>query len=176
MEENFEKYRSLYLFEDVISRSVLNLIISINELNIDEENYSNHKPINLYINSYGGLSYDSIALIETIKNSKIPIYTHATGIAASSALSIFLSGHKRIMYKNSFLFYHDIAYGTDKESLDFHKNKIANSTKLRDSINKMILERTTLTKAQLNNVIKTKKEWLISAEDALKFKMADIIV
>jgi ATP-dependent protease ClpP protease subunit len=42
-------------------------------------------------------------------NSKTPVYTYAIGMAMSMGLEIFTAGHKRFVYKNTTLMYHELS-------------------------------------------------------------------
>jgi ATP-dependent Clp protease protease subunit len=66
------------------------------------------KPIQIYINSYGGYVNDMWSIIDIILNSKTPIHTYCTGYAQSAAFELFLSGHRRYMTKHAKLMYHQI--------------------------------------------------------------------
>lgn len=65
------------------------------------------KPINLYINSQGGSSFDGQALIDVMLASKTKIKTICTGMAASMAYLIFIAGQERVAFPNSCFLMHE---------------------------------------------------------------------
>lgn len=52
-------------------------------------------PIEVEISSLGGSTYDALAIVGRIRNSKAPIHITAYGKIMSAAILIFASGHKR---------------------------------------------------------------------------------
>ena len=56
---------------------------------------ASNKPIDIYINSYGGSVYDGLALYDTILKSKCIVRTHAMGKIMSMGLMIYLAGAER---------------------------------------------------------------------------------
>lgn len=71
------------------------------------DNSKNPKPIHIHIMSGGGDLATMFAVYNTIKNSKIPIYTYNEGAAHSAAFIIFLAGHKRFANKYSVSIAHE---------------------------------------------------------------------
>ena len=76
-----ERHKRDLLLSDRISQgTVKDIIKDIFEINFDddekEEIYKDweRKPIQLFINSYGGSVYDGLALIDVIKRSKTPVH------------------------------------------------------------------------------------------------------
>lgn len=65
-------------------------------------------PIVMWINSGGGYLPDGFALIDTMRMSKVPIYTVIKGQACSMAACISVAGHRRLMTENSQWMAHDI--------------------------------------------------------------------
>lgn len=72
--------RDLLLSDRISQGTVKDIIKDIFEINFDddekEEIYKDweRKPIQLFINSYGGSVYDGLALIDVIKRSKTPVH------------------------------------------------------------------------------------------------------
>ena len=54
--------------------------------------------IHLYINSPGGQVASAFHLIDTIKQSKIPVYTYGMGMIASCGVLLMMSGEKGHRY------------------------------------------------------------------------------
>ncbi len=65
------------------------------------------KPIKLYISSPGGNVFTSNLISDVIEASKTPIWGVALDLVASAGLSIYLSCHRRIAFKNSAFLLHD---------------------------------------------------------------------
>lgn len=111
-----ERHKRDLLLSDRISQgTVKDIIKDIFEINFDddekEEIYKDweRKPIQLFINSYGGSVYDGLALIDVIKRSKTPVHTVCIGSCMSMALWVWLSGAKRFVGKSATLMFHDVS-------------------------------------------------------------------
>ena len=84
--------RDLLLSDRISQSTVKDIIKDIFEINFDddekEEIYKEWKrtPIRLFINSYGGIVYDGLALVDIIKHSKTPIHTICVGSCISMTL------------------------------------------------------------------------------------------
>ena len=70
--------------------------------------------ITLYINSPGGAVHSAFHLIDTIKQSKIPVHTVAMGLAASCGVLLLMSGVKghRYVTQNTSVMSHQYAWGS----------------------------------------------------------------
>ena len=151
---------------DVTNKSIQSLIHVIHnknrELNKIKNKFSNFeissKPIFLHINSYGGDLFESMAGIDAIINSDIPIHTIIEGTAASAATLLSIVGERRFMTKHSYMLIHQLSssmWGTMAELEDDHNNNKA----LMERIYKLYTEYTDLTKTQLKKILKKDIWW-----------------
>jgi ATP-dependent Clp endopeptidase proteolytic subunit ClpP len=69
------------------------------------------KPIYLWIQSYGGYVDPCMPVLDTIRNSKIPIYTVVNGYAASCGSLLSVVGKKRYMTASSTILIHQLSGG-----------------------------------------------------------------
>ena len=113
--------RTLYLPEQVNQESMNKLTKSIIEINksdaylkklyaISDIDYV-PKPIEIYIDSYGGAVYQCFGLLSVMDKSETPVHTIVTGCAMSCGFMILISGHKRFGYKLSTPLYHQVSTG-----------------------------------------------------------------
>jgi ATP-dependent Clp protease protease subunit len=185
MELRKPKDRNLFLAQQVNQDSINKLSQAIIEINEDdaelEKIYELHdigytpKPIKLYIDSYGGAVYQCFGLLGIMKASKTPIHTIVTGCAMSCGFLISIAGHKRFGYPKSTYLYHQVssgASGTVKEMED----DVIEAKRLQKMIESHTLELTKITEKKLEKVYKTKKDWFIDSEEALKLKIIDEIL
>jgi ATP-dependent Clp protease protease subunit len=161
----------LYL-TDQEEDNTISVIKSILEINEDNKTSS---PIKLYINSYGGDVYEFFGLIDVIIASKTPVYTYTLGAAMSCALLVALAGHKRFAYKHSTFMYHQISLGEWDVAKNLEEDLIE-TKRLHKLIEEMVLDKTTITKEQIEDVHNHKRDWYISPEEALKYKIIDQII
>ena len=163
----------LYLTEqDQENNNVDSIIKSILEVN---ESNKTSSPIKLYINSYGGDVYQFFGLIDVILASKTPIYTYTLGAAMSCALLVALAGHKRFAYKHSTFMYHQISLGEWDVAKNLEEDLIE-TKRLHKLIEELVLDKTTITKEQIEDVHNHKRDWYISPGEALKYKIIDQII
>ena len=99
------------------------------------------KPIYLHITSEGGDIFAGFLAYDYIKNSKIPIYTIAEGIALSSGANMLMAGHLRFMTKNSYVMVHQINV-TKMGTETYHgmMDEVTNSIDFMSKIYKMYLD------------------------------------
>lgn len=79
------------------------------------------KPVNVDINSGGGLSFDGVSIYNAFAQHDGVVTTKITGIAASAAATIFEAGDKRIIAANGTLMIHrnwGVGIGNKKVLLD----------------------------------------------------------
>ena len=163
----------LYLTEqDQENNNVDSIIKSILEVN---ESNKTSSPIKLYINSYGGDVYQFFGLIDVILASKTPVYTYTLGAAMSCALLVALAGHKRFAYKHSTFMYHQISLGEWDVAKNLEEDLIE-TKRLHKLIEELVLDKTTITKEQIEDIHNHKRDWYISPGEALKYKIIDQII
>ncbi len=121
------KERKLYLAKQVDQASIGALTQQILDINQDDEYLKKlseisgfiylPKPIELYIDSYGGVVYQCFGLLSVMKKSKTPVHTIVTGCAMSCGFMIAITGHRRICYEKATYMYHQAgsaAWGESK--------------------------------------------------------------
>lgn len=131
--------------------------------------------IKIYINSYGGSVYDMWSLIDIILNAKSPIYTYCTGYAMSAAFQIFLAGEKRFATKHSTFMYHQMSCRRQGKYQDLVEDR-EQMDSLQTAIEEYVIDRTKLTKADLDDIRERKRDFFINPQDALKWGIVDEIL
>lgn len=98
--------RIIHLFESISNVSSSKVIKGIQLMLAKGKD----KPIDIYINSFGGCPYSSMAIYDFIRACKeTTIRTYAIGCAMSGGSIVFMAGDERYMYKNSVLMLHTVA-------------------------------------------------------------------
>jgi ATP-dependent Clp protease protease subunit len=179
------KDRNLFLDRQVNQSSINSISKDIIDINDHDEYiskiYEAHdlkytpKPIKIYIDSYGGLVYQCLGLLGIIKSSKVPVHTIVTGCAMSCGFLISISGHKRYGYPRSTYLYHQVGGGAFGKSKDIEEELIE-ILRLQKQIEEITLEQTKIPKKKLERVYKTKKDWYMDSEEAIKYKVIDEII
>lgn len=130
------------------------------------------KPIYLHISSDGGnLAYGFMGY-DSVRNSKIPIYTIIEGTACSAATVISIAGEKRMALENSLILVHQLssgAYGKANELEDFNQNIKLFMKKLTD----LYLNNTKIKSKDLEKLLQ--KDIFLNAETSIKYGIIDEI-
>ena len=141
----------------------------------DEEeglNIEERKPIKIYIDSCGGSLTDAFTIIDSIRMSKTPVITIATGCAYSAGFFLFISGHKRIAYPHASFLYHEGSAtnggtaGQFRNFADFYDIQLT-------QLKQIVLGYTDIDEDEYNK--HKKDDWWMTAEDAINYGMADKI-
>lgn len=98
---------------------------------------SDSKPIDIFINSYGGYVYDGLALYDTIRQLEdtLEVRTHAMGKVMSMGLTLFLAGTQRFALPHSTFMAHSIAGGTHGKMYE-----IKDDSKETERLHKVLLK------------------------------------
>lgn len=102
IEELYNK-RIIFIDKEITAESSSTWISQIIALDLQ-----NNKPIIILINSTGGDVYSTLAMVDIMESVKSPVYTVATGLAASCAALILACGNKRFATPNSAVMIHQI--------------------------------------------------------------------
>ena len=179
------KYRNLYLPEQVNQESMNKLSKSIIEINESDAHLKklyalygityDPQPIKMYIDSYGGAVYQCFGLLGIMEKSETPIHTIVTGCAMSCGFMILISGHRRFGYAHSTPLYHQVSTGFYGKVKDMEE-KLEESKRLQKKIEDLTFEKTSISKKKLSEILKNKKDWYMTAEEALSLGVIDEIV
>ena len=134
---------------------------------------SQHKQINVRINSTGGDVFDGITIYNTIKNSSAAVHVFVDGLAASMASVIALAGKKIYMSRFAQLMLHKVSGNVNGDS-----EKLRETASLMDEVEKSISEiyasRSGLTVEEVNNkFLQRGKDTWLSAKQALQNNLVD---
>lgn len=163
--------------ESSIGKMCFNILSILKEDNEQEQKQKNfeRKPIEIYVNSFGGSVYDMWALIDIIENSKTPIYTYCTGYAMSAGFSIFLAGHKRYATKHATFLYHQFSGWRSGKYQDFVEDR-EEMDYIQNTIEQYVIAKTKFTKKQIEEIRKTKTDVYIHADKAVELGIIDEVI
>ena len=135
------------------------------------------KMMKFIINSPGGEIAAAFALIDTIKGSRVPIYTYGLGEIASCGLMTFIAGEKghRYITRNTAILSHQYSWGSfGKDHELMARVKEYNNTHAR------ILEHykkcTGLSEKDVKKYLLPPEDVWLTAKEAVKYGIADEIV
>lgn len=135
------------------------------------------KPIKIILNSPGGGVTAGLALYDYIRSlSALGHHITVFGLGEVSSMGSILTqaGDKRILGKGTSVLIHEVshmAYG----SMGQVEDDVVCTKKMWDRLVDILAERSTLTKKQIKAKAK-RKDWWLTAEEALKLGFADEVV
>lgn len=179
----------IYFYTKITKRTALDLIKSItdiannimtikihngnNNLYEDDDYKDIYDPIYLHINSGGGCLFSCMAIVDTIKNCKVPVYTIGEGQIASASSILLLAGKKRFMTENSFILIHELrtyVSGTFSNLEDDYEN----SKLLMKKMIKYYKKQSLIPEKVLQTLLK--KDIYIEAKKSKKYGFIDKII
>jgi ATP-dependent Clp protease, protease subunit len=135
------------------------------------------KQIKMIINSYGGVVDAAFALIDTMKGSRIPVFTYGLGCIASCGLMTFIAGQKgkRFITRNTSILSHQFSWGSfGKEHELFATVKEFTNTQHR--IVEHYKRCTGMTEKNIKKYLLPPEDVWLTAKEAVKYGIADEIV
>jgi ATP-dependent Clp protease protease subunit len=172
---NLDDHHYLTFFKDFdacTAGDAIEFIIARNLMRKDRP-----KMIKMLINSPGGEVSSAFALIDTMKGSKIPIYTYGLGEIASCGLMTFIAGEKghRYITRNTAILSHQYSWGSwGKEHELMARVKEFNNTHAR--IVEHYKRCTGLDEKTVKKYLLPAEDVWLTAKEAVKYGIADEIV
>ena len=153
----------IYYYSSVNKKSALELNMKLKEVEnklIKKYNdFNGHQEyIYLHINSFGGSVFSAFSVIDTIKNSKIPVVSIIEGAAASAATLISVMCDYRIIYENSYMLIHQLSSGTWGKMSEL-EDEMENLKELMAAIRKIYKESTNIPDGEINEILKHDLWW-----------------
>lgn len=178
-----ERYGNrIYFYSDVTDESVMKLSAYLDAAQNENLNKTiiggkspNTEPIFVEINSYGGDIFAGISASNKIQTMFCPVITWVTGICASAATLIYLSGRERWMSKNSFLMIHQIQcdYGSNI-GFEEMRNDMANAEKLMEFLSSFYISKTKITPKEWEEI--KSKDMYLTVQQCKKWGMYDRLI
>lgn len=179
------KKRTLFFGKDVDLVSIEELSEQIVNINEDDDLLEKlypvyglkyeRKPIKLMIDSYGGYVYQCMGLVGIMEKSTTKIHTYVTGAAMSCGFIMLICGDKRFAYKHATPMYHQVSTGFWGKTQDMEES-YKETKRLQKKFESLTIEKTNISKSKLKEILKTKQDWYMDAEEALSVGVIDEII
>jgi ATP-dependent Clp protease protease subunit len=133
------------------------------------------EPILIRINSPGGSVLDGFALFDTIlrlRRKGHHITTHGLGMVASMAAVLIQAGDERVLDANSWFMIHEVSIQLGGNKTSAIEDEVRFLKKLEDRLLDILVDRSRLSKRQIQNRWKKTDDWM-SAEEALDLGFVD---
>ena len=136
-------------------------------------------PVEFYVNSAGGVASDMFAIYDFMRESReeMEIHTHGLGKVMSAAVLVLAAGTKgkRKIGKYCRVMIHSVIGGSSGALHDL-KNEMKEIQMIQDMYIDALAAETKLTKKKLKDMFSKNVNVYLSAEEAVKHGIADIIV
>jgi ATP-dependent Clp protease protease subunit len=170
----------------LLENSVHFLIGDIEEDNIAEcirwiiyENLESksEKVLTLYINSTGGDLYQAFALIDVMRNSKLPVRTIGIGAVMSAAFLIFASATRggRFAAKHTSFMCHQFTSGMDAKYHDL-KAEMKETELLNEKMVQILKDATGLAPSVVKKKLLPASDVYLTADEVVDLNIADHIL
>ena len=165
-------YLDTEISEDADTIDVVKQLISwnIEDRDIPKEE---RKPILLMIYSYGGDAELCRSIIDAISSSITPVWGVNLGVCMSAAAYIYISCHKKFMFKRSYFLFHQGSAGFEG---DYEKIKqhFAEYEKSVSQLSSIMEEFTNYSKEDIEKCIVN--EWYVYADEAVANGVCDKVI
>lgn len=159
--------RHIWINDDVSWENDEFIVRYIDYINRHDRNIVDPKPIYLHIFSGGGALTTMFTLYDTIKNSRVPVYTINEGAAHSAAFIIFLAGHRRYAKNHAVCVAHE---GSAQMGGSYRESKAAMKAYERDveEMKRIIAAETKLTPEEIEHHFEESQDWYLYHDDLVE--------
>ena len=170
--ENHHYYIFSSEFDNSSSSDAIKFILARNLMKKDRP-----KQIKMIINSPGGNVPSAFALIDTMKGSKIPVYTYGLGEIASCGLLTFIAGEKghRYITRNTAILSHQFSWGSFGKEHELMA-AVAEFNNTSQRLIEHYKKCTGQTEATIKKYLLPPEDVWLTAKEAVKYGLADHIV
>ncbi len=189
------KLHNIYIKGEVNEDMWQTLVDKINEIKaadkeIDEMNIGTlslfgidaqaiHPSINIYLCTYGGNVHDMLAIYDEIKRLTneyvVNIYCVGKIMSAGTIIMLAVDLEHRFSYSNTTFMYHTLSGWSWGKMKEIEEN-VEENKRLHKLMWKIYQENTNIPVEKLDEIYKCKKDWYITAKDALKYKIIGKII
>jgi len=174
--------RVVGLYTDINEEKVAEVtqaLLYLNETNRLKEDEEEKKPIDFYISTYGGNADDMFALYDIMKQVQKETEIHTIGMGKVMSAGVLLlaggtPGHRKVG-KNCRIMLHSVSSGNHG---DLHNlvNEVEAIQELQEMYINCLTQETKMTKSQLKKMLERKVNVYLSAEQAVEYGIADMVL
>lgn len=174
--------RTIGMFCDISEEKIAEVIhamLYLNEINKLEKKAENKRPIDFYLSTYGGSADDMFALYDVMRRirNETEIHTLGLGKVMSAGVLLLAAGTKgeRRIAKNCRVMIHSVAAGNHGNLQDL-TNELGAIQDLQKMYIRSLVAETNMTESDLKEMLDRNVNVYLSAEEAVKLGIVDIIV
>ena len=166
--------RAIGIFQDITEQKSEEIIYALKIYSSESPD-----PIEFYVNSAGGCASDMFAMYDFMRETReaAEIHTHGLGKVMSAAVLVLAAGTKgkRKIGKYCRVMIHSVIGGSSGALHDL-KNEMKEIQVIQDMYIDALSSETKLTKKKLKDMFSKNVNVYLSAEEAVEYGIADIIV
>ena len=174
--------RSIGLFAELEAEKIAEIchaMLYLNEMNNVAADPSLERPIHFYISTYGGNADDMFALYDLMRiiREETEIHTIGLGKVMSAGVLILAAGTKgkRYIGRNCRVMLHAVM-GGNQGSLHDMMNEMDAIEQLQQMYIECLVKETKMTESTIKKMLERKVNIYLSAEEAVEYGIADVIV
>lgn len=172
-EKQSENVVDLYIYGDITSYEWDESDVSAWGFKQELENLGEISEINIHINSYGGETFQGLAIYNLLKQHKAQVNVYIDGIAASSASIIAMAGNKIYMPKTALMMIHNCWLWTVGNSKELRKTA-DDMDKIAVAYKEAYLSKVNITEDKLDKLLD--EETYLTADECIEMGFADEII
>ena len=166
--------RAVGIFQDITEQKSEEIVYALKIYSGESK-----EPVEFYVNSAGGVASDMFAMYDFVRTvrEEMEIHTHGLGKVMSAAVLLLAAGTKgkRKIGKYCRVMIHSVIGGSSGALHDL-KNEMKEIQTIQDMYIDALASETKLTKTKLKAMFAHNLNVYLSAEEAVKYGIADIIV
>jgi ATP-dependent Clp protease protease subunit len=187
--------RNITIFNDVDESSMSSAVEKIFQINQEDEEWVRNiyramdaagvkkfDPISIemphiqvLLSTYGGSVYDGLSLYDAIKGSKTEVDVTCFGKIMSMGIIIMLATKNRRAYRNTTFMIHEMSSISIGKVADM-EDELNETKRLNKILFDIIKNETEITKKKLDEIYEKKKDWFLTAEEALELGLITEII
>lgn len=187
--------RNITIFNDVDESSMSSAVEKIFQINQEDEEWVRNiyramdaagvkkfdpiaiemPHIQVLLSTYGGSVYDGLSLYDAIKGSKTEVDVTCFGKIMSMGIIIMLAAKNRRAYRNTTFMIHEISSISIGKVADM-EDELNETKRLNKILFDIIKNETEITKKKLDEIYEKKKDWFLTAEEALELGLITEII
>lgn len=130
-------------------------------------------PIYLHLTTDGGSIHAAFTIVDCIQSLSVPVYSVVDGFVASAGTLVSLAAEKRFIRPNAYMLIHELRSGVWGK-MSTIEEEVENLKKIMDHLMKYYMDRTKLTKKQLEKLLSKDVIW--NADECIAKSVADEIL
>ena len=168
----------IFFYGDVDTGSMLELNRLLVKVDIKLQNTRNilgddYDPtIHLHVSTYGGLIYEALACVDTIRNLKTKVYTYADGNVASAGTLITAVGKKRFVGYHAHMLIHQLSSFMGGKFVEI-EDDYQNLDRLMKTLKEFYKKYTKIPMKKLDEILK--HDLWLNADECVQYGLVDEI-